>query len=168
MTRIPGTETAPTDAPAAAADSSIPADAPADAETRAFDAMRAVDAAGAEALRREWGADFARNLELARRAAAAVADDGLIAALEEAGLGDDPRIVRAAAAIGRLLERADHGGDAPDGPARQALEQELDRLVARPDYWSDPVQRRVRRIFLDLHGSRPLPVHRAAGDASGM
>jgi hypothetical protein len=132
-----------------------------------LEAMRRVDPAETERLRREWGAAFDANLQRARSAAAAIADDALIAALEETGLGNDPRILRAAARIGALLET---GRAAPKaaGPRRDVLEAELDRLTAGPEYWSDRVQRRVRQIFLSLHGDAPLPVHRAAGDAGGL
>jgi hypothetical protein len=131
-------------------------------------AMRRVDAAETERLRREWGDAFDANLQRARSAAAAVADDALVAVLEETGLGNDPRILRAAARIGALLEAGRPPPPKPAGARRHALEAELDRLVAGPDYWTDRVQRRVRQIFLSLHGDAPLPVHRASGDAGGL
>ena len=132
-----------------------------------LEAMRRVDPAGAERLRQDWGADFDANLRRARSAAAAVADQALVAALEETGLGNDPRILRAAARIGALLEGRQPARGKPAGGERESLERELDRLVAGRDYWSERVQRRVRQIFLALHGDAPLPVHRAAGDAGG-
>lgn len=133
-----------------------------------FAAMHRVDPMGAERLRCEWGADFDANVDRARQAAAAIADDELIAVLEETGLGDDPRILRAAARIGALIEQRSAPGMRPDGAARAALEGELDRLMAEPDYWTDRVQQRVRRIHLDLHGGGTVPVHRRAGDAGGL
>jgi hypothetical protein len=133
-----------------------------------LEAMRRIDPAETERLRQEWGAAFDANLQRARSAAAAVADDALIAALEETGLGNDPRILRAAARIGALLETGRASSPKVTESKRDSLEAELDRLTAGPDYWSDRVQRRVRQIFLALHGDAPLPVHRAAGDAGGL
>ena len=153
----------------AAPDRPVPDYAPTDraGADDALEAMRQVDPAGAERLRQEWGDDFDANLQRARNAAAAVADDALVAVLEETGLGNDPRILRAAARIGALLEAGRPAPAKATGSRRHALEAELDRLVAGPDYWSDRVQRRVRQIFLSLHDDAPLPVHRAAGDAGG-
>ena len=128
-----------------------------------LEAMRRVDPAGAERLRQDWGADFDANLQRARSAAAAVADQALVAVLEETGLGNDPRILRAAARIGALLEQQQPVHAKPARAERETLERELDRLVGGRDYWSERVQRRVRQIFVTLHGEAPLPVHRAAG-----
>lgn len=177
MTQEPGMDPAQSGEPASEDTAPSPADeisrdAPdrtvADDETGALEAMRRADPAGAERLRREWGADFGHNLGHARKAAAVIADEGLIAALEETGLGNDPRVLRAAAKIGALLEGAQGSGRGARGAERRMLEQELDRLVGGADYWSDRVQRRVRQIYLSLHGGRSLPVHRSAGDAGGL
>jgi hypothetical protein len=119
------------------------------------DAISGIDPAAAEALREEWGADFEANLALAREAAGAVADDALVELLDESGLGNDPRIIRAAARIGRLLQAGQgHRGGSPSADERDALEENLDELSRRPDYWTDRVQRRVRQIHLALHGDR--------------
>lgn len=118
-----------------------------------------------EELREEWGADFDANLALAQEAAHAVADDELVDLLEDSGLGNDPRIIRAAARIGRLLRSGrDHIETAGDADGRDALEETLDELSRRPDYWTDRVQRRVRQIHLALHGDHPVAAYRTTGD----
>lgn len=127
----------------------------ADEMAEPYDAISAIDPDAVEALREEWGADLEANLALAREAAGAVADEELVELLEESGLGNDPRIIMAAARIGRLL-RAEQGdrGDSPNADERDALEETLDELSRRPDYWTERVQRRVRQIHLALHGDR--------------
>jgi len=151
----------PEEAPAAGAPA---ADGPADP----YEAMCAVDAEGAAALKAEWGEEFDRNIALACAAAAAFEGSGALDALSEAGIGDDPRVVRVAAEIGRLLEGGVASGVARDARARDALEAELETLVGGADYWSERVQRRVRRIYLELYGSGATPVHRMPGDAAGV
>ncbi len=136
-----------------------------------FEAMREKDPGAADALRQDWGADFDTNIGYARDAANAFADAPLREFFEEYGLGDDPRIVRVAAEIGRMLNDGSLPGgrrqpQAGDG-TRRALENELEKLVASSDYWSDKVQRRVQQIYVTLYGDAPIPVHRNRSDAAG-
>ena len=128
-----------------------------------------------EALKRDWGDDFDANIGYARDAAERFADEALVALLEETGLGDDPRIVRAAAEIGRQLAGIDREPVAPGGDGKAptgipetgtaALNAELDRLIASPDYWTARGQRRARELFVRLNGEGALPIHRRPGDA---
>lgn len=123
--------------------------------TDAYDAAAEVEPDTVEALRAEWGAEFEANMVLAHDGARAIADEALIDLLEESGLGNDPRVIMAAARIGRLLQADGVSGDASaDADERDALEETLERLSRRPDYWTDRVQRRVRQIHLALHGDR--------------
>lgn len=131
----------------------------------AFSAMLEIDPVGATALRDDWGGEFDRNIALARRAATIFADPPLRAALEEFGLGDDPRIVRAAAEIGRILQQR---SPVQFGDLRSTsgdLDARLRELTRRDDYWSPQIQREIRQIYLELYGDRPLPIHRGTGDA---
>ena len=133
----------------------------------------AVDPDGAQLLdilKQDWGNEFDANLSYARDAVDRFADTELIALLEETGLGDDPRVVRAAARIGQQLATAKPGGPtdrstaaSPSGKA--ALNAELDRLIASPEYWTSRGQQRARDIFVRLNGNGQLPVHRHPGDA---
>lgn len=128
-------------------------------------AMMEVDPDGAEQLHADWGEDFDHNLSLARRAATVFGDPALRAVLEESGLGDDPRIVRVAAEIGRMMQqRAPDRLDQPNSGHR-TLETRLRELNDRDDYWSPAIQREVREIYLQLHGDQSLSIHRDAGDA---
>ncbi len=128
-------------------------------------AMSEVDPEGAAGLRTDWGDDFDRNIALARRAATVFVDPALRAVLDENGLGDDPRIVRAAAEIGRMMQQRSPGrlDDPPPGDGN--LQAKLTELVDRADYWSPAIQREVRQIYLKLYGDRSLPTHHEAGDA---
>ena len=131
-----------------------------------YDAMSAVDREAFSALEEEWGTEFESNLALAQETAGAVADDDLIDLLEESGLGNDPRIIRAAAKIGRLLRIGNaQVSPLPSPEEREQLEATLDELSRSPDYWSDRVQRRVRQIHLTLHGDQPISDYPAIGDA---
>jgi hypothetical protein len=110
-------------------------------------------------LKDEWGDEFDANLQFAHRTVEEL-DDELIAVIEESGLGNDPRVVRAAARIGRLLGQGQNDPDVATDPAEQeALRDEVDQLVDAPDYWSGKVQDRVRKINLRLHGTAPVPGH---------
>ncbi|MFT5440054.1 MAG: hypothetical protein ACI9MJ_001921 [Alphaproteobacteria bacterium] len=120
-------------------------------------------------LRRDWGDEFDANLSYARDAVERFADTDLIALFEETGLGNNPRVVRAAAQIGQQLATENTQGPSDLSGARplsgkNGLNAELDRLIASPEYWTSGGQRRARDIFVRLNGSGELPVHRHPGD----
>ncbi len=123
-----------------------------------------------EILKHDWGNEFDANLSYARDAVDWFADTELIALLEETGLGDDPRVVRAAARIGQQLATEKPGGPTDRSTVasvsgKAALNAELDRLIASPEYWTSRGQRRARDIFVRLNGNGDLPIHRHPGDA---
>ncbi len=163
-------------------DGAAPGLAPQIAPGSPLEAMRETHPDLAEALRREWGNDFDINMAHAGEVAKAFLDTDVRELLDQTGLGDDPRIVRLAANIGRALSAgaAPHGsreetynpetvnaGAAPAAPGRGSsvmIQAEIDKCTADPTYWTEPVQKHVRQLYLQLHGSRPIGVHRAPGD----
>ena len=44
---------------------------------------------------------------------------------------------------------------------RDELRDEIDGLVLRADYWSEPVQQRVRQLYIELHGGSTSNMARA-------
>lgn len=110
----------------------------AEAEAVAAEATARREAAVRQ-LRQDWGAAFDERLALAKRAALAFGGDELVAALNEAGLGDDPVLLAALARIGAATAE-DRGVGRGDGfqvltPA--AAQARIDQLKADPAFVQD-------------------------------
>jgi hypothetical protein len=102
-----------------------------------FEAMSALEPEQTAELRALWGAEAAANLGFAMSAASELESPGLIALLEEGGLGDHPALIEAAAKIGRRLAGEPGAATpppaaAPPGAERRqgALDQQIDQLTA--------------------------------------
>lgn len=110
-----------------------------------------------EVLQREWGDDFERNAELSRRSAAAYGGEELIGRLEQAGLGNDPIVIRAFYRIGREMAEDHILGDRALEGSRRALEERAQALRSRSDRWTNKqVDRELRDIMEQLHGTQPI------------
>lgn len=128
--------------------------------THAADGMTALAAADTEALesartelRRDWGGDFERNVEYARRALAAFGGDELVGTLGAAGLDTHPAVARAFARIGRQMGEDDMIGRLPAGGSGPGLDRRIEELLAEPDYWqNDKVQFEMRTLMRDAFG----------------
>ena len=151
----------------------------------AFEQMTQDDAREMDALVREWsgGEDWEENLEHGRAFAQRFGDDAARRLLNDYGLGDHAAIIRAAAKAGRHIANLEreiaelrgetpiaaqsNGSPAPLSDARRGqLDAEHRELRASKDYWTNAQTRqRVRDIMEALHGTRPIPVHGARGDA---
>lgn len=113
------------------------------------------------ALRREWGADYDKNLDYAERAFQEYfgADKGTMRVLTLADgtpIGSHPLFVKALARIGRTTGEHELHVGAPDDQTRQTLEERLKELQNRGDYWTNPaVQAEVRDINDRLYGTAP-------------
>ena len=105
-------------------------------------------------LRKEWGADYDANLEIAKRAADSFAGTDILVRLErETG---DAKLIKMFAEICRRMGEDSIGPSLGDD-RRQTLEEERDSLMKTPDYWrNEATQRRVREISVRLHGTRPV------------
>lgn len=109
------------------------------------------------ALLREWGDDYERNMDHARRAARAYGGDGLVARLDAAGLGNDPTVIRAFHLIGLELAEDEIFADAAPADDRGKLEERARELRRRPDRWTNSaVDQELRDIMEQLHGTRPV------------
>ena len=83
----------------------------------------------AEALRKEWGSGYERQLSLAARAAKRFGGDELIAALNESGFGNNPHLVRAFAKVaGMIAEDTMKSDGTPTAPAGDAALAEIARI----------------------------------------
>lgn len=74
-----------------------------DSHEAAVASIATVDRDLADALAKSWGSDLRTNLSFASRAADALRTPELVDAIERAGLGNSPHLVRALAAIGRQM-----------------------------------------------------------------
>jgi len=116
---------------------------------------------GLEALRDEWGEDYDTHIAAARRLAGDIATPELVAAIDRAGLGDDPHLLRAVARLAQRVYRADGAGPEGTGRARQRLD-ELHALqhhadpAKRAQYRSQGVQDELERLYTALYGDGPV------------
>ena len=116
---------------------------------------------GLEALRDEWGERYDANIAAARRLAGDIATPELVAAIDRAGLGDDPHLIRAVAQLATRVYRADGAGPEGTGHTRQRLDA-LHGLQHHPDpakraqYRSKPVQAELERLYTALYGDGPV------------
>lgn len=90
-------------------------------------------------LKKEWGPNYDKQLAQANRAIKELGDQKLAQYLEDAGLANDPMLVRVFAKYGASLgEDTLVAGDQPlaDGGGQSALQKELETIRASPEYKS--------------------------------
>lgn len=56
-----------------------------------------------DALKKEWGAAFDQNLDLAKKAVRHFGGDDLVKFMDESGVGNDPAMAKAMAKVGRMI-----------------------------------------------------------------
>lgn len=82
-----------------------------------------------QALRKDWGAGYERQLSLAARAAKRFGGEELIGALNESGFGNNPHLVRAFAKIaGPVAEDTMKSDGTPTRPTADAALAEIARI----------------------------------------
>lgn len=82
-----------------------------------------------QALRKDWGGAYERRVSLAGRMAKRFGGDGLIAALNESGFGNNPDLVRAFDQIASLVGEDTMKGDGtPSEPSVDAARAEIARI----------------------------------------
>jgi hypothetical protein len=152
--------------PAAAASEAVKA-VVAMAEAQMAEANRVAEAKRAEAetsLRKEWGGDFDRNLQVAMRAVETFGDPALKSVLDTvvngAKLGDHPALVKAFASIGLRMGEGEFIG-AVGVTEKQTLQDELSRIMTEnppgtEKYRQSGVQRRISEINAALYGAGPI------------
>ena len=132
-----------------------------------FADMAAVDEAGAESLRAQWGDAAGANLRFATAAYETLYTPELKALLDDPAVGNSPALLDAAAKIGRRL--AEVAGDPftinrsnPTMPtASEATKNRLDELadlqLTDPlRYKSPKVQRELQALYQKVYGTEPL------------
>ena len=121
---------------------------------KAFD--EANETADAE-LRRDWGADFDKQIGLAQRAYRSLVPDALKEKLEAISLDADADVKRLFNMLGRQIVEDDLIAAGQADGAQRTLEERARDLRARDDYWTnDAVQHEMRDIMERLHGTRPI------------
>lgn len=114
-------------------------------------------AEAADGLRREWGSDFDKNSELARRAYNTFGDNDFQKIASDYQLENNAAFIRAFARIGRQLGEDDMINGSTDKNANADLEIEAQKLLASDDYWTnEATQRRMRVIMDTIHGDTPI------------
>lgn len=93
-------------------------------------ATRAVEMKGSvDKLREEWGPNFERNVELARRAAKQLGGDGFLGWLDETGHGNHPHFVRVFSKMGAKLGEAQLvQGDLP-GESKTSAQAKINAIL---------------------------------------
>ena len=116
-------------------------------------------------LRKEWGGEFDKNLELARRAFTAFGGADLAEATDAYKLSNHPAFLRAFARIGRQMGEDDMITGSSYGNSNADLQKRADELLKKDDYWTnEDVQREMREVMEQLHGTEPInPVDRTPG-----
>lgn len=89
-----------------------------------------------KALQTEWGTAYDAKVERAQRAVREFGGDDLIKALQESGMGSNPAMVRAMAAIGEKIGEDRPAGMGTGRPAADNPDAELKSLMATgTPYW---------------------------------
>jgi hypothetical protein len=114
------------------------------------------------ALKREWGGDYDRNLNIARRTAEVLGGPEFKSFLNETPLpgsgmlGDHPMMVKMLATLGRRTDEGDLMlGATPEETA--SVQQEIDELMSKvppgtPAYLSPTHQQKLSRLYEQLAG----------------
>lgn len=116
-----------------------------------IESMTEMRAASEKALQGEWGADYEKNVETARRGAAAA---GVLDALDEAGLGNNPAVIKLAELAGRnVSEDSLKGGDSfSTSISKQQAEIELNKITSDPRFRQDPAKNQRASELMDIIG----------------
>lgn len=103
------------------------------------DGIASNNAANDEALKTEWGDAYGEKMDLAKVAVKEFGGDELKAAMDETGLGNDPRMIKAFAKIGRSMsddKLYGSGGDAGQGYKQSPSEanSEISALLGNAEF----------------------------------
>jgi hypothetical protein len=113
--------------------------------------------AATSALRREWGSDYDKNLELANRAFNTFGGADVVEAFNQHDLSNHPAVVRAFARIGLQMGEDDMITGSLDGMSDDDLKKKAENLMAEDDYWTnESTQTEVRSIMERLYGNTPI------------
>jgi len=116
-------------------------------------------------LKRDWGADHARNVEFGRRAASKFGGEDLVDLLthtmvDGVQLGNHPKFVQFSAKIGRLTEEGHSIMGLSDDQAKTTQDRidELHELQGGDPnkYKSGSVQAELNSLYDKLHGTQPV------------
>lgn len=141
--------------------SALVADFHAEMEAAAADAARTVKTDREKMLadvRKEWGADYDANMKAAGKALRAYGGDELADFLDETGLGNDPRMLKAFAKIGLQIGEDGMLG-INDGPAIKSIQERIDAIYSehagKDSMWDPKVQTELAELHAKLHGRAP-------------
>jgi len=106
-----------------------------ESESEAFDQF---EVENTQALQKEWGGDFDKNVELARRAFMNFATPEAVEIMEQTGLGNHPEILKVFSRVGELLQEDSvlPGSSTPilGGMNPAQAQQSIDAKMADPNF----------------------------------
>lgn len=86
--------------------------------------------ANLNSLKQEWGAAYTERATIAAKAAAKVGGEEFIKYLNESGLGDDPKLIKVFAEVGKIMGESGHKGEGSVGrKTPQELQARLSALT---------------------------------------
>jgi len=103
------------------------------------DSIESASKANDEALKSEWGQSYDEKMDLAKQAVNEFGGDDLKSAMDETGLGNDPRMIKAFAGIGRAMSDDKlyaSGGEAGTGYKQSPSEAnaEINQLLGDKEF----------------------------------
>lgn len=126
----------------------------------------AADAAAVDALRKEWGGEFDNRVRAANFAIEKLGGSDLRGALNEAGLGAHPAVVKALAQVGAMMAEAGGGGDkgaasfgnglAPNELKAKAQEMLNQALNEKDQFKKAKLNEEAQKLFAAAAGGRKV------------
>jgi hypothetical protein len=124
-------------------------------------------------LKDKWGSKFDENRSLAQRGFAKFAEQvlgsdaeaqGLMDALAETGMGNDPRMVQVAARLGGMMAEAKLIQGDSAGDSTGDVQAKIDQLKADPAYWNDAAPNHAALVqkVADLYKEKNNPIYARA------
>lgn len=93
----------------------------------------------AETLKKEWGAQYDRNLALAQRVVSHLGGPDVLQTLDASGLGNDPALIRLFARVGRVMAEAQMiPGEVEGVPGPEEARATLAKIMSDPNHAYQP------------------------------
>ena len=113
-------------------------------------------------LKKEWGAAYDERATIAAKAASKIGGPDFIKYLDETGLGDDPKLIKVFAEVGKIMGESGHKGEGSAG--RKTPEELKSRLSALTTDINSPyydknspqhtsVRQEVEKIYQELYST---------------
>jgi hypothetical protein len=122
-------------------------------------------AAGQEALRKEWGPNYDKNVALARRGFGSFAKEaigeeaatGLVERITKTSLANDPDFMKIMSKLGAWMQEDNLISGDTEVNSKETIQTKIDTIKADPDYWNERSPRyeslvkQVDQLYRELH-----------------